>query len=275
MIYKEVSLSNNGNISIKVLGARGSMPIHRADCMEFGGATSCFYFESENRIIYLDAGTGLIGRDAIGDETDIILSHLHMDHIAGLPGYHGLSDPDHKTTIYVPDPDSTSSGIQSLRDIYMPPLWPLGLEEYPGQITIKDCKPSFEIGPFLVRTSPGHHPDGCIVITLETQGKKIVYATDYEHDGNGDAALIEASRDADLLIYDGAYLPEEYPRFRSFGHSTPADGIRIATAAGAKKLLITHHMTERDDSSLREIEDNYRSRFADIRFARQGDSFKI
>ncbi len=268
-------MNTSNTIKLEVLGARGSMPTHRPDCVEFGGATSCYRLEADDTVIFLDGGTGMIGRDATGERTDIILSHFHMDHIAGLPGYHGLSDPGHTTIIHAPTLENMDSGIMELRELISPPIWPLGLEGYPGNVKIVSCEKEFEIGPFSITTFDGLHPNGCIIIVLTVHDKKIVYATDYEHDGAGDKALIDISHEADLLIYDGCYLPEEYPRFKTFGHSTPDDGIRVATAAEAKRLLITHHSTERSDEELREIEETYRPRFSDIRFARVGDIYRL
>ncbi|MCR5451865.1 MAG: hypothetical protein K6F00_04455, partial [Lachnospiraceae bacterium] len=220
--------------------------------------------------IIIDGGSGIINADVKSEHTDIFLSHLHTDHLVGLPMYPGLSVKGHSTDILLPS--FLNENVKGeLRRIIDPPFWPLGLEDYPGDVVIKEFTDTFKTGVAKIDVIEGNHPGGCGIFSISIEDKRIIYATDYEHDEEGDKALCDFASDADLLIYDGAYTDEEYEKFRNFGHSTPRQGIRIAKAAGVERLLITHHSPAHDDDFLRSMESDLKNEFKGISFAKEGE----
>ena len=258
-------------MKITTLGARGSYPVSGEQYTEFGGSTSCFMVSAGSYTVFLDAGSGLYHQEDVVSST-ILLSHLHLDHLLGLPTYKGLIAPGTATKIYVP------GGIAGLDDLYSPPYWPLHLTDYPGDVSmltlpmretdLKVINLGTESDPLILTHISGHHPGGCRVFKLTYQGETIVYATDYEH-ADDNESLIAFSEHADCLIYDGAYAPSEYAFFKGYGHSTPAMGAFIAKAAGVGRLVITHHAPNHDDEALRAMETEAKKEFANTVFARE------
>ena len=113
------------------------------------------------------------------------------------------------------------------------------------------------------------HPGDAILIRLQGGGKSICMVWDYEH---GTIDLTDWARGCDLLCYDGMYLSEEeYNQHKGWGHSTWEEGCRLAIAADAKRLWITHHNPESTDEILLEQEKHAQALFPAARFAREGD----
>ena len=107
------------------------------------------------------------------------------------------------------------------------------------------------------------------------QGKSLVYATDFEHTPESCAALAAFSKGCDLLLYDAQYTPEEYERYKGYGHSTTEEGFKVADKAGVKKLLFVHHAPWRIDNELMDMEREIATRHADVSFAKIGDEFSL
>ena len=99
-----------------------------------------------------------------------------------------------------------------------------------------------------LRTAPLNHPNGATGYRVEYGGKSICYITDTEHTpGKPDRHILDLIAGADIVIYDSTYTDEEFPRYVSWGHSTWQEGVRLADAAGAKRLVIFHHDPSHDD----------------------------
>ncbi|MGI9553168.1 MAG: MBL fold metallo-hydrolase [Aurantibacter sp.] len=102
-----------------------------------------------------------------------------------------------------------------------------------------------------------------------------VYCTDVEHGETLDQKVIEFAKDADLLIHEAQYTPEELPKFRGWGHSSWEQAIEVAELAGVKRLYLTHHDPEHNDEFLRNEEKKCQQRFPNCFFAREGDEIVI
>jgi len=97
-------------------------------------------------------------------------------------------------------------------------------------------------------------------------GKALVYVSDNELGAGGEYPVGPKWRDefvafigdAELLIHDSMYTPEEYPRYAGWGHSTYAETVELALDAGAKRVALFHHEPEHADSSLDEITNHAR-----------------
>ena len=257
-------------MELTVLGARGSIPINRADSMLFGGQTSCYMVRAGGETVFLDAGSGLVSAPTQFDQApSILLSHFHLDHVIGLPMYPRLLEKGSETILYCPALTLKGS-LAILNGVFSPPLWPLRLTEYTGKLTLRTISQHFRIGSMDVETMAGWHPGGAVVMRLSSEGKSLVYATDCEPDEEGMQALAAFSKDADLLLFDAQYTEDEYGKRTGFGHSTAAAGREILERSGAKKLLLIHHDPLRTDAELLAAEKKIDR--DDIRFAREGET---
>lgn len=240
-------------MTLTILGARGSAPICRRDSMIFGGLTSCYMFRACGETVFLDAGTGLQSApDEYQNSPVFLLSHLHLDHLFGLGMYPRLSQKEAVTTIYVPA--ENGDAVQALDGAYSPPYWPLSLTAYGSELQIFPHRFPLQIGEIIIDGMKGCHPGGVWCFRLQCRGKKLVYASDFEHEEPYFSDLIEFSQNADLLLYDGQYTPEEYESKKGFGHSTAEKGLELLERSGAAKLLLIHHDPSRTDRKLLEME---------------------
>jgi phosphoribosyl 1,2-cyclic phosphodiesterase len=272
------------SFTIKFWGVRGSIPSPGPETAEVGGNTSCVEVtlggaSGEQRII-LDGGTGLrrLGNRLLGQgpvDATVLLSHVHWDHIQGIPFF---------TPIYVPGTTLrfvAGQGERTLREALhaqmRKPHFPVDLNDLPSQLSFDDCrdKARIQVGEVAVTLAKANHPDAVFAYRLEHEGRAIVYATDTEHYSCVDQRLVTLARDADVLIYDAQYLPDEYagkvgPTRVGWGHSTWDAGVELAKAAGVGKLVLFHHDPVRTDEGVRAIERLAQGEFAETIAAREG-----
>ena len=258
-----------------VLGTRGSVPVEGKDYSIYGGATSCYQVRAGNEEIYLDAGSGIVtAKISANTNISILFSHMHMDHVLGLPFFSALSQKDRSVDMY----SEKSSGLDlksAIDHLIAPPFWPVKIEQYPANVRFHDVQKKFSIGEVEIETMSGNHPGGTTIYRLNYKSKSIVYVTDFEHSSEEKCEeLIRFSADCDLLTYDAQYTNEEYNRFRGFGHSTVEFGLKIAEKARVKRILFVHHAPNRTDKDLLQME---RAIFdcEGARFAKIGDEFDL
>ncbi|MDR0450512.1 MAG: MBL fold metallo-hydrolase [Treponema sp.] len=285
--------------SVRIWGARGSMPCPGPDTVVFGGNTSCLEIRADDRLVIVDLGTGI---KPLGDRlmardfkkgpvrADIFVSHTHWDHIMGLPMFSPLFAPATKLQIYSPasfkDEDSLESVIGNQLSFR---YWPVRLSELSARIKYIGLKQTvLNLGGGLrVTTKYLNHPLLCLGYRFEYQGKSIVTAYDTEPfrnifptdprdpDYNEDAAregelaareendsILNFIRNADLLFYDTQYTAREYADHLGWGHSSYESAIDSALKAGVKKLVCFHHDPNRTDTRLAAREKKYQAGLA-------------
>lgn len=267
---------------IKFWGVRGSIPSPGAATAGIGGNTSCVEVCTAEQRFVLDAGTGLRGLGeallARGGPVDLtlLLSHLHWDHIQGLPFFVPLYLKSTRVQVVGPAAD-TMSVLQTLSHQMTSPVFPVRLGELLSQITTRDvfAGETWVSGGARISTARLHHPGGCLAWRIEAEGASLVYATDTEHYACVDPALAKFAEGADVLIYDGQYTPEEYrgdvgPSRVGWGHSTYEAGALLAAAAGVSQLVLFHHDPRRTDAQVVEIEARAQALFPNAIVAREG-----
>ncbi|MEZ4367556.1 MAG: MBL fold metallo-hydrolase [Kofleriaceae bacterium] len=247
-------------LTVSFLGVRGSMATPGPATAGAGGNTSCVEVTCGDTRVVLDAGTGLRG---LGDrliargptETTILLSHLHWDHIQGLPFFVPLYVPGNRIDI-VSGPSGVMPLEAALRRQMAAPFFPVEFDEVAPQVRARDVRPRdrFTVGEVRVTVARLNHPDPVYGYRLDAGGRSVVYATDTEHFACVDPALRQLADGADVLIYDAQYTPEEYPGKVGWGHSTWAAGAELARAAGVGQLVLFHHDPRRTDGQLAELE---------------------
>jgi phosphoribosyl 1,2-cyclic phosphodiesterase len=248
------------DLTVRFLGVRGSIATPGAE-KTAGGNTACVEVTAGDTRIILDAGTGL---RTLGDErmaakgprhSTILLSHLHWDHVAGLPFFTPIYVPGHRVEI-ASGPNGVMSHDDAIKSLFRAPFFPVDYSQLSDQISTRELRPNdkFTIGDITVTMAKLNHPDPVYGFRLEHGGQSIVYATDTEHFACVDPTLKKLAAGADILIYDSQYTPEEYPSKVGWGHSTWLAGAELARAAGVPQLVLFHHDPNRTDAQLAAIE---------------------
>jgi phosphoribosyl 1,2-cyclic phosphodiesterase len=265
------------DLTVRFLGVRGSIATPGADHGETGGNTACLEVTAGDTHIILDAGTGL---RVLGDErmapgaprdATILLSHLHWDHVAGLPFFTPVYVPGHKVEI-ASGPNGVLPLADAIRALFRAPFFPVPFDALGGQVTTRELRANdrFTVGDITVTMAKLNHPDPVYGYRLDHAGQSIVYATDTEHFACVDPTLQRLAAGADILIYDAQYTPEEYPAKVGWGHSTWQAGAELARAAGVPQLVLFHHDPGRTDAQLAAIEREARAQLPGTVAAREG-----
>jgi phosphoribosyl 1,2-cyclic phosphodiesterase len=269
------------SLSIRFWGVRGSCPSPGPETAGVGGNTSCVEVVAGETRIALDAGTGMrrmgAALAAAGGPVDltVLLSHVHWDHIQGLPFFGPIFAPG--TRLRLAGGATTTPLRDTLRRQMTAPSFPVEWDDLPSKIETAELRDGscFEIGAAQVRVARANHPQAVFAYRIEHAGRSVVYATDTEHYACVDPRLVALARDADVLIYDAQYLPEEYvgeagPSRVGWGHSTYVAGAALAREAGVGRLVLFHHDPARTDDGVAAIERRARGEFEDVVAAREG-----
>ena len=279
--------NNDYNFKLTVLGTRGSMPVSGPDTAKYGHATSSYLLETDKEDIILDAGNGILNHPDFGEKRiSLLVTHSHIDHILGLPMFLGQITGK-ELSIYGATRDGLT--MKQQLEIYMKrPLWPVGFEVFPVKFDFCGIAEEglFHIGEVEISSMESNHPGGSSIFKLTHNGKSIVYATDFEHDRPyyGDPGtseddvhifkkLVDFCRDADLVLYDAQYTPQEYEKCRGFGHSTYVQAVELFNESHAKEMLLVHHAPNHTDRQMDELAKELPS--PRIRFAKEGDIWTI
>ena len=266
---------------IKFWGVRGSIASPGPETAGVGGNTSCVELVCGSTRLILDAGTGVrrLGDALLGQgpvDATILFSHLHWDHIQGLPFFVPAYLPSTKLQLI-----GSANGVMSLGDALAhqmtAPVFPVRLDELGGQIRLRETKNGdrFDIGEAQIKVAKLNHPGGVLAYRIEHEGRSVVYATDTEHYACVDPTLKTLAEGADVLIYDSQYTPEEYrgDLGRSkvgWGHSTYVAGAEICRAAGVGRYVLFHHDPQRTDAGVADLERKARDLFPAAVAAREG-----
>ncbi|MBE7451022.1 MAG: MBL fold metallo-hydrolase [Kofleriaceae bacterium] len=264
------------DLTIHFHGVRGSIAAPGVATARVGGNTSCVeVIAGDNRIV-LDAGTGLRG---LGDRliasgpsaTTILLSHLHWDHIQGLPFFTPIYIAGNWIEV-VSGPNGAMPLEAALRRQMSAPFFPVEFDDVARQVRVREPRvgEAFAVGDVRVTMAKLNHPDPVYGYRLDHQGASIVYATDTEHFACVDPALARLAAGADVLIYDAQYTPEEYPGKVGWGHSTWEAAVALARTAGVRQLVLYHHDPRRADDAVEALEARARAAFPGTIAAREG-----
>jgi ribonuclease BN (tRNA processing enzyme) len=239
----------------------------------YGGNTSCVEVEADGYHLVLDAGSGIQhivpSEDAGTRRIDILLTHLHMDHIQGLGVFKPLFDPSAEVHIW--GPASSAVPLRArLGRFFSPPLFPVYFRNLSCNILLHEIgESSFNIGPFAIQSSYVMHPGPTIGLRIRHGGSTVAYLPDHEP-ALGTTGMLtdlnwlsgsDLALGADLLIHDAQYSSEEYEMRRGWGHSSMRDAIQFAELTGAKHLLLTHHDPMHTDAVLDEMFDDLKKDF--------------
>jgi phosphoribosyl 1,2-cyclic phosphodiesterase len=250
-------------MKVTLWGTRGSQAAPGPDTVRYGGNTSCVEIEvdAESRVV-LDAGTGLrrLGTSlpAAVRRVDVLLTHLHMDHIQGLGFFGPLFRPDFEVHLWGPG-SATAELRQRLTRYMSPPLFPVRLSQLPCDLHVHDLREGrVEVHGLLVRTALVCHPGPTVGYRLETANASLAYLPDHEPVLACEAFAkspqwcsgFDIAHDVDVLIHDAQYDDSEYRQRIGWGHSTLRHAVEFAQLANVKQLMPFHYDPSHDDDML-------------------------
>ena len=277
------------DVTVKIYGCRGSIPVSGPQCVRYGGNTSCAVVRVGDREVVFDAGSGLraYGMSLNGTpapRTHIFFSHSHFDHVLGLPYFNSMYRPDATVDLWGPRDMRFGSFEATIDHLVGPPFHPVSLWEMLSRkhfhdigeadvvYFLKDSDEVLHLRPahpddaarvpsadrvaFTVHCMRGYnHPkSGVNIYKLVAGDRSIVYATDTEGYVGADRRLLMFARGADLMMHDAMYTEERYTSMpvptQGYGHSTVEIATSLAKQADVKQLVLWHHDPENTDDEL-------------------------
>jgi phosphoribosyl 1,2-cyclic phosphodiesterase len=273
------------DIAVRFWGVRGSIACPEPTMARYGGNTACVEVRCGDRLLIFDAGTGVrpLGKALVGTgaitHADIFFSHCHIDHILGVPFFAPCHVPTTQLRLWAGNLLPEYRIEQILRRMMTEPLFPIGFEALKANIEFHDFRAGDVLRPHpevTLRTAPLNHPGRATGYRLEYANRSVAYITDTEHrPGQPDRNVLWLAHNADLMIYDCNFTDEEFPRYVGWGHSTWQEGVRIAEAAGVKKLAMFHHDPDHDDAFLDRIGAEAATLRANAVVASEGTTLRI
>ena len=247
---------------VRLWGTRGSVAASGADTARYGGNTSCVEVRGPNgTVLVLDAGTGIrrLGRALGGGvrRVDVLLTHLHMDHIQGLGFFDPLFDPDVETHLW--GPASTPLDLRGRLVRYLsPPLFPVHLRDMRRLVLHALPAGEFAVGEFRIVADRVCHPGFTVGYRIVAGGATLAYLCDHEpalgvpHFPMREdwTSGYDLARDADLLVHDAQYSLTEYADHVGWGHSALDHTLAFALLTRVKHLVTFHHDPAHDDDAI-------------------------
>jgi phosphoribosyl 1,2-cyclic phosphodiesterase len=249
-------------MKLKVWGARGSVPAPGPQMNRYGGNTSCVQVTLRSGVeLILDAGTGIrtLGLDLTASpKINLLLTHLHLDHIQGLMFFPPCFRADAEITIWGPASPEASLEDRIARYISAP-LSPVEIRELPCSVSFLDTPATeWELGGATIRAEAVTHRGPTLGYRITDGDTSLCYIPDHEpalgtplKDLDRDwISGFDLACDADLLIHDCQYTDEEYPGHIGWGHSAMGDALCFADRVGARNVLLFHHDPLHQDETL-------------------------
>lgn len=277
---------------VRFWGTRGSIPSPGPDTVKYGGNTSCVEVRCGNELIIIDAGTGIrnLGMELLKEtrvKASILFSHVHWDHIQGIPFFRPAYVPGNEFKLYGNKNWDTKLEF-ALECQMQSPNFPVTFDEL-NEVGAKmeyidiEAGAVFQVGDkdtVTIRSLELRHPDKVFGFRIDYNGKNLIYATDTENLPEPDERLVELASGADLLIHDAQYTSEEYRGVsgdskESWGHSTPEAAAAVALAANVRKLVLFHHDPYHDDAQVDQILQTASAIFQDTIAAWEGMTIEL
>jgi phosphoribosyl 1,2-cyclic phosphodiesterase len=258
-------------VRVEFHGVRGSTPCAGPQYTRYGGHSSCVSLTvSGEAPIIFDLGTGLtpygdqLGGPAHAFHGHALLSHMHWDHVQGLPFFTPLHHPESTLDIYAPAQVDASAG-ETFGRMMQPPFFPIRYDQLRGDIQFHDVTADrIDLGHAVVRSRNIPHVGPTLGFRVEWNGVSVAYlsdhgpgccgAADLADPGDIARAALELCDGADLVIHDAQHTEAEYEMKRDWGHCSYEFAVRVAHEAGAKRLALFHHCPSHGDDMIDRIQ---------------------
>lgn len=258
-------------------GVRGSTPCDGHNYSRYGGNTSSVALEAPGHVpTIFDLGTGVrtygdivtakLASDLTANralspyEANVLLTHLHWDHVIGFPFFTPAFRPDARITVHGP------RQIEGpLRDVFTgvmrPPYFPITPDQLGGDVSFIDIgNDEFALNGAKVRSRWVRHTDPALGFRVELEGASVTYISDHgpgciadDPDDYVPPGVLELCDGVDVLIHDAQHTAAEYEAKRHFGHSSIEYAIHVAREAGAQRLVLFHHCPTHSDDDVDRI----------------------
>ncbi len=265
-------------MKLKFYGTRGSIPVCEQRFQKYGGNTTCIAICNETNIYIFDAGTGIrnLGTEYFSNKKNkvenviLAFSHFHWDHIQGFPFFLPAYDPNSELTIRASGRKDKYFDLKAIFENQMrTEFFPVPLEKMGAKINFIQKEDNlFDDKSVKIISSEHNHPGQAYSYRIEIDGKVVVFVTDVEHTDGIDKRVVDIAKDADILIHEAQYTPEELETHKGWGHSSWMQAIEVAKLANVKKLFITHHDPDHDDNFLDNIEVECKKHFHNVELAK-------
>ena len=257
--------------------------------MRFGGHTSCVAVTPRGAVapeLILDAGTGIRTVTPLlagGPFTGMIaLTHLHWDHVHGLPFFRGGDRDDAAVRLLLPAPADGSGAEAALERGMSPPHFPITPRQLRGNWEFAGIEPGqLQFGPLTLLTREIPHKGGRTFGYRVSDGAtSFAYLPDHSPsnlgpgpDGLGEYhdAAMELAGGADVLMHDSFWYADEFDPAETLGHAAAEYAIGLAVAAGARQVLLLHHRPDRTDSELEKLAAGLRDSPVPVALAADGE----
>jgi phosphoribosyl 1,2-cyclic phosphodiesterase len=268
-------------VRLQYLGVRGSTPAPGADFVRYGGHTSCVAISPSGGppSLVLDAGTGLRSLTGLLDgkafEGSILVSHLHWDHVHGLPFFIAGDREDASVDLYLPAQDGASA-LALLSRAMSPPSFPITPDQLGGRWDFHALEPgTYTVEGLSVTAAEISHKGGrTFGYRIEDGDGSLAYLPDHAPAAGITEGALALARDVDVLLHDSQFIETERYFADLYGHATIDDSIAFAVAAGARSLVLFHHGPARTDDRLEEILAGIDAPLP-VTLAREGDTLAV
>jgi phosphoribosyl 1,2-cyclic phosphodiesterase len=248
---------------------RGSTPCSCESLSRYGGNTSCVVIEGpQHDPIVLDLGTGLrfFGLNRPFDEPfrgTALVTHLHWDHVQGIPFFSPLLVPDAHLDLYAPAQEGCSLA-DAVRSFISPPYFPVGIDDLPGEIVFHDTVPgTFEIPGATITAAWVPHVGPTLGYRIEVGDASVAYLSDHQQPGLGSTEVspdvLKLCDGVDVVIHDAQFDDLEFSMRSDWGHCTVDYAVEVAAQAGARTLVLFHHDPGHTDVRIDELLTHARS----------------
>ena len=250
-----------------IWGCRGSLATPGAATLGYGGNTSCVELRlDDGTTIVLDAGTGIreLGLRLANRPPapiNLLLTHLHLDHVAGLPFFAPLWDA--RAELHIWAPFARDDLAEAIARYMSPPLFPVSISDVPASVTFHELpERTWRVGSADVFAEPVRHVGATVGYRLEDAGRSLAYLPDHEPYVGVESGGVEPvglsgyglASDASILVHDAQYFETEYPTRTGWGHSSIAHAVAFANAVRAQRLVLFHHDPLHSDDDLTALE---------------------
>lgn len=249
-------------MKLRFCGVRGSTPAPGAEFVRVGGNTSCVAVTPMNATtprLLLDAGTGIRSVTAMlgggAFRGTILLSHLHWDHVQGLPFFSAGDRDDAIVRLLMPAMGEDPTEV--LRRAMSPPHFPIGPEELRGEWSFEAIGEGTVVieGLSVTAREIPHKGGRTFGFRVEENGRSFAYLPDHLADvalpHEPEAAALASG--VDVLIHDSQFVTGEALLAQAYGHSTIDQAVEFAARAGVGELILFHHSPTRSDDAVDRI----------------------
>ena len=256
-------------VNVTFYGVRGSTPCPSPANTRYGGNTACVVVDQPDAgrdgreaapPIIFDIGTGLRSYGELVSPDDgfagtAFVTHLHWDHVQGLPFFAPILRSGGTLDVYGPPPEPGTTLAEAFAGFMRPPYFPVTIEDLMGEVRFHDLSAgSLTLGDATVTAADVPHVGATNGYRVDVGGVSIAYVSDHQQPDDGsftvDPGVLELCRDVDVLIHDAQYTAEEFLAKCDWGHCTVEYAVHVANQCGARHLALFHHDPAHDDGFL-------------------------